>query len=171
MGQGLGILGGLITAFVITFLILTFGQLIPADLVHTSVVNDFLSRSDLELKLAVVSTVLFPGSLGSVNLYSYVGYGAQGGMVLTYLAWGVGGLVAGLLTRDIIQAVFASLLTVILAAFLTWLLVFFIASTDPFALVSDVSMLILEVVLNSAIFPAIAAVIGGLLGGGITRER
>lgn len=171
MGQGLGILGGLITAFVITFLILTFGQLIPADLVHTSVVNDFLSRTDLELKLAVVSTVLFPGSLGSVNLYNFVGYGAQGGMVLTYLAWGAGGLVAGLLTRDIIQGIFASLLTVILAAFLTWLLVFFIASTDPFALISDVSMIILEVVLNSAIFPAIAAVIGGLLGGGITRER
>lgn len=171
MGQITGIIAGLIAAFVMTFVILTIGQFIPAQIIDPSIVNDFLARTDLELKLTIVSTILFPTSLTSVNLGTYVGYGAQGGTVLTYLAWGTGGLVAGLLTRDIIQGILSAVFSVLLAAFLTWLLVFFIASSDPLALISDVSMIILEVVLSSSIYPAIAAVIGGLLGSGITRER
>ncbi len=171
MGQGVGIVAGFLTAFIITFLILLFGQYVPSELVPQSIVNDFLSYSDLELKLAIVSTVLFPTSLTTVNLGTYVGYGAQGGTVLTYLAWGCAGLVAGLLTRDIVQAIIAALLSVLMAAFLTWLLIFFIATTDPMALIGSQSLLLLELVLGSSLYPIITAVIGGLLGGGISRER
>ncbi|MFW9953257.1 MAG: hypothetical protein ACFFD3_01805 [Candidatus Thorarchaeota archaeon] len=171
MGQALGILAGLLTGFIIVFLILTFGQFIPADVVSVSIVNDFLSRTDLELKLTVVATVLYPSSVTTINLGTYVGYGAQGSTVLMFLAWGTAGLIAGLVSRDFVQGIFAAILAVVLGAFLTWLLVFFIRSTDPLALFSGESMLILEVVLGGAIYPAIAAFVGGLLGGGISRER
>lgn len=172
MGQFIGALAGLVTAFVITFLILTFGLLIPTDIVRTAIVEDFLSRVDLELKLAIVSTVLFPTSLtAGINLSTYVGYGADGGTVLTYLAWGAGGLVAGLLTRNISQGVLAGIFAVIIGAFLSWLLVFFLVTTDYMAIIGGDSIIILQVVLESSIFPSIAAVIGGLLGAGITRER
>ncbi len=159
------------TAFVVVFLILTLGPYIPADIIDSVIVSDFIARTDLELKLEIVSTILFPTSLTSVNLGTYVGFGAQGGTVLTSLAWGVGGLVAGLLTRDIKLGVLSAITSVVIAAVLTWLLVFFIATSDPLALISDVSLIILEVVLSSSIYPIIAAVIGGLLGGAITRER
>ena len=172
MGQFTGALAGLITAFVITFLILTFGLLIPTDIIRSVIVEDFLSRVDLELKLAIVSTVLYPTSLtAGVNLSTYVGYGADVGTVLTYLAWGAGGLVAGLLTRNVAQGVMAAIFAVIIGAFLSWLLVFFLVTTDYMAIVGGASMLILQVVLESSVFPCIAAVIGGLLGAGITRER
>ncbi|TET11054.1 MAG: hypothetical protein E3J86_03935, partial [Candidatus Thorarchaeota archaeon] len=70
MGQGLGTILGLITAFVIAFIVLTFGDLMPNDLVPGIVVADFLNHSDLELRLAVVGTVLYPspGFLGSASL-------------------------------------------------------------------------------------------------------
>lgn len=172
MGQLTGALIGLVTAFVITFLILTFGLLIPTDIVRNTIVDDFLSRVDLELKLAIVSTVLYPTSLtAGINLSTYVGYGADGGTVLTYLAWGAGGLVAGLLTRDIAQGVLAGIFSVIIGAFLSWLLVFFLVTADYTAIIGGESMLVLQVVLESSIFPCIAVVIGGLLGAGITRER
>jgi len=68
LGQILGILSGLITAFVIVFLILTFGLFIPTDVISAAVVDDFLSFTDLELKLTVVATVLYPSSFTTVNL-------------------------------------------------------------------------------------------------------
>ncbi|MHA1637077.1 MAG: hypothetical protein ACTSUO_05790 [Candidatus Thorarchaeota archaeon] len=172
MGQFTGALAGLVAAFVLAFLILTFGLLIPTDIVKTAIVEDFLSRADLELKLAIVSTVLFPTSLTvGVNLSTYVGYGADGGTVLTYLAWGTGGLIAGLLTRDVAQGVLAGIFAVIIGAFLSWLLIFFLVTADYMAIIGGASILILQVVLESSVFPCIAAVIGGLLGAGITRER
>ena len=172
MGQLAGALAGLVAAFVITFLILTFGLLIPTDIIRNVVVEDFLSRADLEAKLAIVSTVLYPTSLTpEINLATYVSYGADGGTVLTYLAWGAGGLVAGLLTRDIAQGVLSGIFSVIIGAFLSWLLVFFLVTTDYTTIIGGESMLILQVVLESSIYPCIAAVIGGILGGGITRER
>lgn len=171
MGQILGILTGIITAFVIVFIILTFGQFIPTDVINVNVVTDFLSRTDLELKLAIVGTVLYPTSLTSVNLGTYVGYGSQGSSVLMFLAWGTGGLIAGLVSRDFVQGILSAIFAVILGAFLTWLLVFFIRTTDPLALLSGESMFLMQVVLEGAIYPAIAAFVGGLLGGGISRER
>lgn len=172
MGQLTGALAGLVAAFVITFLILTFGLLIPTDIIRSTIVEDFLSRADLELKLTIVSTVLYPTSLtGSINLGTYVGYGAAGGTVLTYLAWGAGGLVAGLITRDIAQGALAAIFAVIIGAFLSWLLIFFLVTTDYAAIIGGESMLVLQVILESSVFPSIAAVIGGLLGSGITREH
>ncbi|MCK5151105.1 MAG: hypothetical protein KAQ65_04670 [Candidatus Thorarchaeota archaeon] len=171
MGQVLGILAGLLTAFVIVFLILTFGLFIPSDVINPNIVSDFLSRVDLELKLTVVATVLYPSSLTSVNLGTYVGYGAQGSTVLMFLAWGTAGLIAGLVSRDFVQGIIAAIFAVIIGVFLTWLLVFFIRTSDPLALLSGESMFMLEVILGGAIYPAIAAFVGGLLGGGISRER
>jgi len=171
LGQILGIISGIITAFVIVFIILTFGQFIPTDVINVAVVTDFLSRTDLELKLTIVGTVLYPTSLTSVNLGTYVGYGAQGSSVLMFLAWGTGGLIAGLVSRDFVQGILSAIFAVILGAFLTWLLVFFVRTTDPLALLSGESMFLMQVVLEGAIYPAIAAFVGGLLGGGISRER
>lgn len=171
MGQILGILSGLITAFVIVFLILTFGLFIPTDVISAAVVDDFLSFTDLELKLTVVATVLYPSSFTTVNLGTYVNYGADGSTVLMFLAWGTAGLIAGLVSRDLVQGIISAIFAVIIGVFLTWLLVFFIRSTDPLALLSGESMFLLEVVLGGAVYPAIAAFVGGVLGGGISRRR
>ena len=171
MGQILGTFVGLITAFVITFIILTFGLSIPEDVIGGTVVNDFLSRSDLELKLTVVGTVLYASSLTGINLGTFVGFGASGSTVLMFLAWGTGGLIAGLLAGDFVEGIFAAVFAVIVGAFLTWLLVFFVQTTDFMAILGTESILLLQVVLEGALYPGIAAVVGGLLGGGISRDR
>jgi len=126
MGQISGTIAGLVVAFLITFLILMFGGHIHEDLIPPAIVEDFLSRPDLELKLAVVGTVMFPPYIGM-----QLGFGAQGSTILMFLAWGTGGLVAGALAREIVPGIFAALFAVILGAFLMWLLIFFIESISP----------------------------------------
>jgi hypothetical protein len=161
---------GLIVAFAITFAILTFAIVIPFnidDVIATSIVQDFIAQSDLELKLAVVGSVLYPNP----SLHSITRLGAEGHEVLMFLAWGTGGLIAGLIARDFIQGVFAAVFSTILGAFLTWLLLFFIQTTDFSAIFGPLSMTILNNILFATLLPAIAAIVGGLLGGGITRER
>ncbi len=166
MGQISGTLVGMVVAFLITFLILMFGGSIHEDLIPPEIVADFLSRPDLELKLAVVGTVMYPPYLGM-----QLGFGAQGSTILMFLAWGTGGLIAGALSREIIPGVFAAIFAVIIGAFLMWLLIFFISTTDFMAIFGGTSMLLLQFVLEGAIYPAIAAVVGSLLGSGVTRER
>ena len=99
------------------------------------------------------------------------GSGAEGATVLMALAWGTGGLLAGLLARDILGGILAALFAVVLGAFLTWMLVFVIRILDFTLLFSGPSLVLLESVLYGSLYPSIAAVIGGILGGGITRER
>ncbi len=173
MGQGLGTLLGLITAFVITFIVLTFGDIMPNDLVPGIVVTDFLGYSDLELRLAVVGTVLYPspGFLGSPSLGTLLGYGAEGWSVIMFLAWGTGGLVAGLAAKDFLPGVMAAIIGAVIGAFLTWLLFFMISSSDIMAIFEPGSMYIMQAALEGTIYPAIACAIGGLLGGGISRDR
>jgi len=171
LGQGIGTLAGLLVAFALTFLILSIGVAIPPEVIDPTIISDFLSRSDLELKLVIISTVLYPTTLSGVNIGIYIGYGARGSEVLMFLVWGTGGLVAGLLSRDIVQGLFAALFAVIIGAFLSWLLIFFVQTTDYAAIIGGESMLILQVVLEGALYPAIASVVGGLLGGGISRPR
>ncbi|MFX1368353.1 MAG: hypothetical protein ACFFAY_07135 [Promethearchaeota archaeon] len=171
MGQGIGTIVGLITAFAIAFVILTFGGSMPEDLISSSIVDDFYLHVDLEARLAVVGTVLYPSALGSASLGQILSYGAQGSTVLMALAWGTAGLLAGLLARDFIQGILAAVFSVILGAFLTWLLFFFIQTGDITQLFGGPSMIILQATLEGSLYPAIAAVVGGLLGGGITRER
>jgi hypothetical protein len=166
LGQVLGTVVGLITAFAIVFIILTFGAVMPQDLISSQVVQDFLSRTDLELKFAVVGSVLYPPLLGS-----QLGFGAQGSTVLMFLAWGTGGLVAGLVARNFIPAVFAALFSVVIGALLIWLLVFFVSPSGLGDIFGVESLLVLQYVLEGSIYPAIASVVGALLGGGITRER
>jgi len=171
LGQLLGTFIGLITAFAIAFVVLTFGGVMPEDLISSTVVADFLSYTDLEMRLAVVGTVLYPATVGFSGLGAILMTGAQGGTVLMALAWGTGGLMAGLFARDILSGILAALFAVIAGAFLTWILVFVIGTTDFTALFGGPSMLILEAVLYGSLYPAIAAVVGGILGGGITRQR
>jgi hypothetical protein len=166
LGQILGTIFGLITAFAIVFAVLTFGAIMPEDLISSVVVQDFLTVNDLELKFAVVGTVLYPPLLGA-NL----GFGASGSTVLMFLAWGTAGLIAGLLSRDWIPAIFAALFSVIVGALLIWLLIFVINTGDFGAIFGSASQMLLEYALQGCIFPAIAAVIGAVLGGGITRRR
>jgi hypothetical protein len=161
----------LITAFAIAFVILTFGGSMPEDLISSAIVDDFYLHVDLEARLAVVGTVLYPSALGSASLGQILSYGAQGSTVLMALAWGTAGLLAGLLARDFIQGILAAVFSVILGAFLTWLLFFFIQTGDIAQLFGGLSMVILQATLEGSLYPAIAGVIGGLLGGGITRER
>ena len=103
MGQGLGTLFGLITAFALTFIVLTFGFIMPNDLIASTIVDDFLGTTELEIRLAITGTILYPAPafLGSTSLGSLVPYGAPGATVLMWLAWGTGGLVAGLFTKEI----------------------------------------------------------------------
>ncbi|MFW9887323.1 MAG: hypothetical protein ACFFER_04030 [Candidatus Thorarchaeota archaeon] len=171
MGQLLGTFTGLITAFAIAFVVLTFGGVMPEDLISSTIVADFLSWTDLEMRLAVVGTVLYPPIVGLTGLGAHLETGAQGSTVLMALAWGTGGLVAGLFARDILSGILAALFAVVTGAFLTWLLVFAIQTTDIMALFGGASMVILEAVLYGSIYPSIAAVVGGILGGSITRER
>ena len=174
MGQGIGTLLGLITAFVITFIVLTFGAIIPNDLISGIVTTDFLNLSDLELRLAVVGTVLYPspGFLGTPSLGALVGYGAEGWSVLMWLAWGTGGLLAGLASKDFIPGVMAAVIGAVIGAFLTWLLFFMISPAfDIMAIFEPGSMYIMQAALEGTIYPAIACTIGGLLGGGISRDR
>jgi hypothetical protein len=171
LGQFLGTIAGLITAFAITFIVLTFGLSIPEDVVHSAIVNDFLNWPDLELKFTVVATVLYPTNLSGVTLGTYVGYGATGSTVLMFLAWGTGGLFAGLLSRDLIQGIIAAIFSVVLGAFLSWLLIFFVVSGIVAEIFGGVSMLLLQVTLEGALYPVLAAVVGGILGGGISRRR
>lgn len=171
MGQGLGTLFGLITAFAFTFVILTFGQSIPGDVLDPAIVADFLASSDLELKLAVVGTVLYPSAFTVPGLGELLSLGAQGATVWMFLVWGTAGLVAGLVARDIVPAIFAAVFAAIIGAFLTWLLVFIVQTTDFAAIFGTSSMLILQAVLEGSLYPGIATVVGGLLGGGISRER
>jgi hypothetical protein len=172
LGQGLGTIFGLVTAFAITFVVMTFGIYMPADLISTTVVQDFLSNSDLEIRLAVVGTILYPSALGGSSLGSVIGYGAEGASVLMFLAWGTGGLIAGLMSKDFLPAIMAAVFAAIIGAFLTWLLVFVISPGFDIAMIfAPGSLLLMEVALEGAIYPAIACVIGGLLGGGITRDR
>ncbi|MCF2136028.1 MAG: hypothetical protein K9W43_02210 [Candidatus Thorarchaeota archaeon] len=166
MGQVLGTFVGLLIAFVFTFLILMFGGSIHEDLINPAIVADFINRPDLEFKLAIVGTVLYPPFLGM-----QLGFGAQGSTILMFLAWGVGGLIAGLLARDIVPGILAAVLSVVIGAFLIWLLVFFIGTVDFMALFGGESMLILQFVLEGALYPGIAAAIGGLIGGAIMRDR
>jgi hypothetical protein len=173
LGQTLGTFVGLITAFAIAFVILTLGGIMPEDLISSTIVNDFLSLPDLENRLVVVGTVLYPGpvGIGVVGLGTIIGSGAEGATVLMALAWGAGGLLAGLLARDILGGILASLFAVVLGAFLTWMLVFVIRILDFTLLFSGPSLVLLEAILYGSLYPSIAAVIGGILGGGITRER
>ncbi|MFW9810299.1 MAG: hypothetical protein ACFFE6_13055 [Candidatus Thorarchaeota archaeon] len=174
MGQGLGTLIGLITAFAIVFIVLTFGIYMPNDLISGIVVDDFLSHNDLELRLAVVGTVLFPspGFLGSPSLGTLVGYGAEGSSVLMFLAWGTGGLLAGLASKDFLPGVMAAIIGAVIGAFLTWLLFFMISPAfNIMAIFEPGSMYIMQAALEGTIYPAIAATVGGLLGGGISRDR
>lgn len=169
MSQVIGTFIGLIVAFAITFAILTFAIVIPFninDVIHASIVDDFQIVTDLELKLAVVGSVLYPND----RLYTLIG-GADGASVLMFLAWGTGGLVAGLIARDFVQGIFAAIFSTIVGAFLIWLLVFFIQTTNFYDIIGGLSMSILNSILLGTIYPAIAAIVGGLLGGGITRER
>ncbi len=166
MGQVLGTFVGLIIAFVFAFLVLMFGGSIHEDLISPAIVADFLNRPDLELKLAVVGTVLYPPFLGL-----QLGFGAQGSTILMFLAWGTGGFVAGLLARDIVPGILAAVFSVIIGAFLIWLLVFFIGTVDFLALFGGESLLILQFVLEGSLYPGIAAAIGGLIGGAVMRDR
>jgi len=173
LGQTLGTFVGLITTFAIAFVILTLGGIMPEDLISSTIVDDFLALPDLENRLVVVGTVLYPGpvGIGVVGLGAIIGTGAQGATVLMALAWGTGGLIAGLLTRDILGGILAALFAVVLGAFLTWMLVFVIQTPDFTQLFSGPSLVLLESILYGSLYPSIAAVIGGILGGGITRER
>jgi hypothetical protein len=172
LGQGLGTLFGLITAFAIVFLVMTFGPFMPEDLITSSVVTDYLAYDDLELKLAIVGTILYPSAFGGASLGGVVGYGAQGASVLMFLAWGTGGLIAGLMSKDFLPGILSAVFAAILGAILTWLLFFAInGSFDIMAIFSNSSLLLMQVALEGAIYPCIAATIGGILGGGITRDR
>jgi hypothetical protein len=172
LGQGIGTLLGLITAFGIAFLVMTFGIYMPEDLISSAVVTDFLSNADLELRLAVVGTILYPSALGGASLGSVVGYGASGASVLMFITWGTGGLVAGLLSKDFLPGILAAVFAAILGAILTWLLFFIISpGFDIMAIFSNASLLLMQVALEGAIYPCIACAIGGILGGGITRDR
>ncbi len=177
MGQGLGTLMGLIVAFAFTFIILMLGAFMPNDLIASTIVDDFLVTGELEIRLAVTGTILYPAPsfLGSTTLGSLVGYGAPGATVLMWLAWGTGGLVAGLMTKEIFPGILSAVFSAIIGAFLTWLL-FFILSPDFStigigAIIQGGSLLIMQASLEGTIFPAIACAIGGLLGGAITRDR
>ncbi len=156
----------MLTTFLFCFIIMMFGSFMPEDVIHPSIVGDFLRFSDLELKIAVVGTVLFPPQLGQM-----LGYGADHGTVLMALAWGVGGLVAGLMSRDIVQGVFSAIFAVIIGALLTWLLIFFVQTVDYAQILGSMSLRLMQMTFEGSIYPGIASVIGGLLGGAITRER
>ncbi|MFW9975239.1 MAG: hypothetical protein ACFFDQ_08250 [Candidatus Thorarchaeota archaeon] len=174
MGQGLGTLMGLIIAFAITFVVLMFGSFMPNDLIASTIVDDFLITSELELRLAVVCTVLYPAPafLGSTSLGAIYPIGATGATVLMWLAWGTGGLVAGLMTKEIFPGILSAVFSAIIGAFLTWLLFFMILhGGDIASIFQQGSLLIMQVSLEGTIYPAIACAIGGLLGGAITRDR
>jgi len=166
LGQGIGTLVGLIVTFSVTFAILTFGLFIPPDVVAPGLIVAFLTFTDLEIKLVVMGTVLYPPDLG-VGL----AYGAQDVPVLTFLTWGLGGLIAGLLSKDILPGVLSALFSAIIGAFLVWLLVFFVKVPDFTQIAGTESMLLLQRVLIGTLYPAIATAVGGLLGGGISRQR
>lgn len=166
MGQITGAFLGFITAFIACFLILLFGTFVPEDVVASSIVDDFVGHPDLELKLAIVGTVLYPPHLGQM-----LPYGAQQSTVLMALVWGLGGLLAGLVSRDIVKGVFAAIFAVVIGAVLTWLMVFIVQTADIAAIFGSLSLLILQVTFEGTLYPLIAAVIGGLLGSAITRER
>ncbi len=174
MGQGLGTLLGLITAFAITFVVLTLGAFVPNDLISGIVVTDFLSYSDLELRLAVVGTVLYPspGFLGTPSLGTLVDYGAEYASGLMWISWGTGGLIAGLASKDFLPGIMAAIIGAVIGAFLTWLLFFMISPAfNIMAIFEPASMYIMQAALEGTIYPAIACAIGGLLGGGISRDR
>lgn len=172
MGQVLGTLFGLIAAFAITFIVMTFGIYMPEDLISSSVVTDFLSNTELELRLEVVGSILYPSALGGANIGELVGYETGGASVLMFLAWGTGGLIAGLLTKDFLPGLLSAIFSAIVGAFLTWLL-FFTVSTgfDIIAIFGPSSLLLMQASLEGAIYPCIACAIGGFLGGGISRDR
>jgi len=160
-----------------TFIILTFGVYMPNDLIAATVVDDFLVTGELEIRLAVTGTILYPAPafLGSTSLGSLVGYGASGATVLMWLAWGTGGLVAGLMTKDIFPGLLSAIFSAIIGAFLTWILFFMIsapfATTGIAAIFQPGSLLIMQASLEGVVYPAIACAIGGILGGAITRDR
>jgi hypothetical protein len=166
MNQIVGTLVGLLVTFILTFVFLMLGSFMPADVISPTIVNEFLSYPDLEIKLAIVGTILYPPHLGQI-----LSYGATQSTVLMAVTWGTGGLIAGLISRDFVQGVFAALFSVILGAFLTWIIIFLVASGNFALLFSPLSLSIMENSLLGAIYPAIASVIGGVLGGGISRER
>ncbi len=172
MGQGLGTLFGLITAFAIVFIVMTFGPFMPEDLITSSVVTDYVARTDLEAKLAIVGTILYPSAFGAESLGSVLTYGARGASVLMFLAWGTGGLVAGLLSKDFLPGILSAIFAAIIGAILIWLFIFVISPTfSIMAIFSPSSLIIMQVALEGAIYPCIACAIGGILGGGITRDR
>lgn len=172
MGQGLGTIFGLVTAFAIAFVIMTFGIYMPEDLIASSVVQDFLSNGDLELRLAVVGTILYPSAFGGQSLGSVVGFGASGASVLMFLCWGTGGLIAGLMSKDFLPGILAAVFAAVIGALLTWLLFFMISpGFDITGIFGPASLILMQVALEGAIYPAIACTIGGILGGGITRDR
>jgi hypothetical protein len=177
LGQGLGTLLGLITAFALTFVVLIFGGIMPNDLIASVIVEDFLITGELEIRLAVAGTILYPAPafLGSTSLGSLVGYGASGATVLMWLAWGTGGLVAGLMTKEVFPGILSAIFSAIIGAFLTWILFFMIspsfASTGIAAIFQQGSLLIMQASLEGTIYPAIACAIGGILGRAITRDR
>ena len=166
MGQGLGTLFGLITAFALTFMVLTFGYYMPNDLIASTIVDDFLATTELEIRLAVTGTILYPAPafLGSTSLGSLLGYTSGGASVLMWLAWGTGGLVAGLFTKDIFPGILSAIFSAVIGAFLTWILIFVISpGFSAMAIFQQGSLLIMQASLEGTIYPAIACAIGGLL--------
>jgi hypothetical protein len=171
MGQFIGTLVGLVVSFVLCFAILTLGTIMPDALIPSRIVADFLSRPDLELRLAIAGTVMYPSAFGSASLGAMLSMGAQSATVLMFVAWGTGGLVAGLLARGPLQGIFAGVFSVVIGAILIWLLVFFIQTSDFGAIFGAASMFILEAVFEGSVYPLIGVGVGGLLGGAISRER
>jgi hypothetical protein len=171
LGQFIGTLVALVVGFALCFAILTLGSIMPDALIPSSIVADFLSSPDLELRLVITGTVMYPSAFGSASLGAMLSTGARSATVLMFLAWGTGGLIGGLLARGPVQGIFAGVFSVVLGAFLIWLLVFFVQTPDFGAIFGTASLLILEAVFEGSVYPFIGVGVGGLLGGAISRER
>lgn len=169
MGVGLGSLASVGTAILIVWLLLLYGN-IPPELMNPQAVTLIRNIPALEMQFLFIlggdpinwSNPLLHGIL--LNFQEF--------FLLNILVWGGAGLVGGLVSRGIFQGAGAGLSAGILAVIISWILywvIFF--GLDVNALINTSSLVLLRTWLIEGLKGGGAGLVGGLIGGAITRKR
>ena len=169
MGAGLGSLVSVGTAILIVWILLLYGN-IPPELMNAQAIDLIRNIPVLEMQFLFFlggdpinqSNPLLHGILLNFDQF----------FLLNLLVWGGAGLVGGLVSRGIFRGAGAGLSAGILAVIISWILywvIFF--GLDINALINPASMILLRTWLIEGLKGGGAGLVGGLIGGAITRRR
>ncbi len=92
--------------------------------------------------------------------------------ILAPLIWLVGGLISGLVLRDAVKGISASLVSGIIIAIVCWIISWYIMFGFDFALLLDEALIALVIFwMINGVLGGIIAAIGGVVGGTLTSRK